>query len=103
VVIPFLGRHLFPLLSTWFGFLPFFRGPAGGGYGLLTAGLVLSLMIVPLITATLRDALVSQPVELREGAMALGATRIEALWTVVLPASRRVLLRFQGGPTRRGT
>lgn len=92
VLIPFLGHTLFPFLSTWLGWIPGLQGPAGGGYGLLTAGLVLSLMIVPLITATVRDALVSQPPELRDGAMALGASRIEAMWTVLLPAVRRVLI-----------
>jgi phosphate transport system permease protein len=92
VVIPFLGRHVFPLMVKWLGFIPFFGGPAGSGYGLLTAGLVLTLMIVPLITATLRDALISQPASLREGAVALGASRFETLWTVLLPGVRRVLI-----------
>ena len=92
VVIPFLGRHLFPFMVKWLGFIPFFGAPAGSGYGLLTAGFVLALMIVPLITATLRDALVSQPATLREGAVALGASRFETLWTVLLPAVRRVLI-----------
>lgn len=92
VVIPFLGHHLFPLMIQWLGFIPFFGGPAGSGYGLLTAGCVLTLMIVPLITATLRDALVAQPTVLREGALALGATRFEALWTVLLPNVRRVVI-----------
>jgi len=91
VVIPFLGHYVFPFVVRWLGFIPFLGGPSGSGYGLFTAGFVLSLMIVPLITATLRDALVEQPRELREGAMALGATRFEALWTVLLPAVRRVL------------
>jgi len=92
VVIPFLGQHLFPSMEKWLGFIPFFGGPTGSGYGLLTAGFVLALMIVPLITATLRDALVSQPASLREGAVALGASRFETLWTVLLPATRRVLI-----------
>jgi phosphate transport system permease protein len=92
VVIPFLGRHVFPFLAKWLGFLPFFGGPTGSGYGLLTSGFVLTLMIVPLITATLRDALVSLPVSLREGAVALGAGRFETLWTVLLPGVRRVLI-----------
>ncbi len=92
VVIPFLGHHLFPLMEKWLGFIPFFGGPTGSGYGLLTAGFVLFLMIVPLITATLRDALVSQPPSLREGAVALGASRFETLRTVLLPATRRVLI-----------
>jgi phosphate transport system permease protein len=72
--------------------VPFFRGPVGSGYGLLTAGIVLSIMIVPLIAATLRDALVAQPKSLREAAMGLGATRFEAIWNVVLPGTRRVLI-----------
>ncbi|HTV55334.1 MAG TPA: phosphate ABC transporter permease subunit PstC [Terriglobia bacterium] len=91
VVIPFLGGHVFPWTVQHLGFIPIFRGPAGSGYGLLTAGLVLALMIVPLITATVRDALVSQPRVLREGAVALGATRFEALRTVMLPSVRRVI------------
>ncbi|MGC8491942.1 MAG: phosphate ABC transporter permease subunit PstC [Syntrophobacteraceae bacterium] len=92
VVIPFLGRHLFPAMSQWMGFIPFFGGAPGSGYGLLTAGFVLTLMVVPLITATLRDALVTQPAALREGAMALGASRFETLRKVLLPNVRRVLV-----------
>ncbi len=92
VVIPFLGHHLFPFLVEHLGFIPFFGGAAGSGYGLLTCGFVLALMIVPLITATLRDALVSQAASLHEGALALGASRFEAQWGVLLPAVRRVLI-----------
>lgn len=91
VVIPFLGGTLFPWMVKYLGFIPIFRGPAGSGYGLFTAGFVLALMIVPLIAATVRDALVSQPRQLREGAVALGATRFEALRTVMLPSVRRVI------------
>ncbi len=98
VVIPFLGYHLSPLMVQWLGFIPFFGGPAGSGYGLLTAGCVLTLMIVPLITATVRDALVSQEAGLREGALALGATRFEALWTVLLPNVRRVVIGSRFSP-----
>ncbi len=92
VVIPFLSRHVFPWMARTLGFIPFFGGDTGSGYGLLTAGLVLTLMIVPLITATLRDALVSQHSYLRDAALALGASRYEALWTVQLPGVRRVLI-----------
>ncbi len=92
VVIPFLGHHVFPFMVIRFGFIPFFGGASGSGYGLLTSGLILALMIVPLITATLRDALVSQPIGLREAALALGATRFETLWAVQLPRERRVLI-----------
>ncbi len=93
VVIPFLGHHVFPAMVRWLGFIPFLGGPSGSGYGLLTAGLVLTLMIVPLITTTLRDALVtSQADTLREAAIALGASRFEAMRSVLLPSVKRVLI-----------
>jgi phosphate transport system permease protein len=92
VVIPFLGHYLFPLLARVLGFIPIFAGPAGSGYGLLTSGVVLSLMIVPLIVATLRDALVSQPPAVREAAMALGTTRFEVVAKVMLPSLSKVLV-----------
>ena len=92
VVIPALGHYVFPFLIGLLGFIPFFAGPPGSGYGLLTAGVVLALMIVPLIVATLRDALVSQPAASREAARALGATKFEVVWTVILPSQSRVLI-----------
>lgn len=91
VLIPFFGHHVFPVLADIFGFIPVFAGPVGSGYGLLTAGVVLSLMIVPLITATLRDAIVSQPAMVRESAAALGATRFEIVARVILPSLAKVL------------
>ena len=92
VVIPFLGHTLFPWMAKWLGWVPFFSGPTGSGYGLLTAGLVLGLMIVPLITATVRDALVNQVASLRDASLALGASQFETLWEVLLPSVRRVLI-----------
>ncbi len=92
VLIPLLGHTIFPLLGRLLGFVPFFGGPTGSGYGLLTAGIVLSLMIVPLIAATLRDALLAAPMVVRESAAALGATKFEAVWKVVLPGVRKILI-----------
>jgi phosphate transport system permease protein len=92
LVIPFLSNHLFPFMSRHLGFIPYFGEPTGSGYGLFTSGLVLSLMIVPLIAATVRDALVARPIGQREAALALGATRFETLWTVELPGVRRVVI-----------
>lgn len=92
LLIPFLGHHLFPFLAKYLGFIPCFGGTTGSGYGLLTSGLVLSLMIVPLIAATVRDALVARPIGQREAALALGATRFETLWAVELPGVRRVVI-----------
>jgi phosphate transport system permease protein len=92
VVIPFLAHYVFAFLSKVFGFIPIFAGPTGSGYGLFTAGVVLSLMIVPLIVATLRDAIVSQPAAIREAVTALGATRFEVVAMVILPSLSRVLI-----------
>ncbi len=93
VLIPFLAHHVFPFLAGTLGVVvPIFAGPPGSGYGLFTAGIVLSMMIVPLITATLRDALVAQPVPMRESALALGATRFETTLRVLLPNTRKVLI-----------
>jgi phosphate transport system permease protein len=90
-LIPFLSRHVFPWMAAHLGRVPFFGGATGSGYGLLTAGVVLALMIVPLVTATVRDALLAQPHRLRDAALALGATRFETLWMVQLPGTRRAL------------
>ena len=92
VLIPLFGQHVFPVLSRVLAFVPYLGGPPGSGYGLFTAGFVLSLMIVPLITATMRDAIVRQPMALREAAAALGASRFETVWMVLMPGLRTVLI-----------
>ena len=76
-----------PFLTKWFGFLPFFRG-APYGIGLLSAGLILSLMILPYITSIAREVLLTVPRPLKEGMYALGATRWEMVRTVSLPYAR---------------
>ncbi len=85
VVIP-----LIQALGDWtterFGHLPFLSGPAYGN-SLLTAGVVLALMVLPTITAISRSSLVAVPRTLREGAYALGATRWEAIFGVILPTA----------------
>lgn len=58
------------------------------GFGLLTAGIVLSIMILPTVISLSEDALRSVPVSLTEGSMALGATRWQTIWSVMLPAAR---------------
>jgi phosphate transport system permease protein len=85
---PFLARHVYPLCARLGALVPFLGRPIGAGYGLLTSALILTLMIVPFITAILRDALLTVPPELREAAVSLGATRFEV--------AGRVLLRGQG-------
>ncbi|MDE2089395.1 MAG: phosphate ABC transporter permease subunit PstC [Gammaproteobacteria bacterium] len=88
VLIPFVGHDLSPALAKTLGFIPFFAGPVGSGYGLLSASLVLALMVVPIVTATVHEALARVPREAKEAAYALGATRFEVVRLAMLPMIR---------------
>jgi len=85
VIIPIV-QSLGGFLSQHLGFLPFFAPPATGN-SMLTASLVLALMVLPTITAISRTALVAVPKTLREGSYAVGATRWETIFKVLLPAA----------------
>jgi phosphate transport system permease protein len=87
VLVPFLRTHVEPFLKSTLGVLPLFQGPIYG-VGFLAAGVVLALMIVPFILSISREILLAVPVEQREAALALGATRWEATWKVVVPYAR---------------
>ncbi len=87
VLVPAMREFVQPALRTLFRGLPFFSGPAYG-IGLLTAGVVLAIMIVPFIVSVGREVLISVPREQREAALALGATRWESTWKIVLPYAR---------------
>jgi phosphate transport system permease protein len=84
---PAMQQYIEPALQRYLGFLPILGGPAYG-VGLLTAALILSVMIVPTITAISRDLLEAVPWDLREAMFALGATRWDAFKMVVLPYAR---------------
>jgi phosphate transport system permease protein len=86
VVVPWLRSSFAPFLKAILGFLPLFQGP-DYGVGFLTAGLVLSIMVLPFIVSISREVLLSVPVELREGALALGSTKWESTWKVVVPTA----------------
>jgi phosphate transport system permease protein len=64
------------LLQNTLGFLPFFKGTITG-IGMFTGGVILAIMITPIITAVVRDVLAAVPVQQREAALALGATKWE--------------------------
>jgi phosphate transport system permease protein len=87
VLAPWLRSTVEPALGRAFGFLPLFRGPHQG-VGMLAAGIVLAIMILPTIASVSREVLRAVPDTLREGALALGATRWEAIKRAVLPAAR---------------
>lgn len=85
VLIPLLNQ-LGGWLHAYLGWLPIFSTPPGGP-GMLPAGVVLTIMILPIITAISRDALISLPPELRQAAVGLGATRWETIFKVLIPAA----------------
>ena len=85
VLAPFVRDYIQPVLGKYFGVLPFFKGPPFG-IGVFTAGLILAVMILPTITAVCREVFLAIPVTLREGVLALGATRWEMMKTAVLEA-----------------
>jgi phosphate transport system permease protein len=84
VVVPFVRSTLAPPLIKNFGFIPLFKGPCYG-VSFLAAGLVLAIMIVPYIVSVSREVLLAVPRDQREAALALGSTRWESTWKVVVP------------------
>jgi phosphate transport system permease protein len=87
VLGPFMRDTVEPALKGVLGFLPIFSGdPSAFGY--LTAALILTIMITPIITSVTREVFETVPGELKEGSYALGATRWEMVRQVVLPYSR---------------
>ncbi|MFI5057048.1 MAG: phosphate ABC transporter permease subunit PstC [Candidatus Acidiferrales bacterium] len=91
IVIPLMREYIQPALKRTFGFLPFFQGPMYG-VGFLTAGIVLAIMVIPYIISVSREILLSVPRDQREAALALGATRWESTWKVVVPFARTGIL-----------
>jgi phosphate transport system permease protein len=85
VLIPIL-TSVGKVLHSSLGWLPIFSTPPSGP-GIFPAGIVLTIMILPIITAISRDALVSLPPDLRQAAYGLGATRWETIFRVLLPAA----------------
>jgi len=86
-LIPLLRATLFPFLRSTLGFLPFFQGPIYGP-SMLTAAMILAIMVMPYIMSVSREVLLAVPVAQREAALALGATRWEAVTGAVLPYAR---------------
>jgi phosphate transport system permease protein len=84
ILVPAIKAYLVPPLKGAFGYLPIF---SGSFYGLsfLSAGIVLSVMVVPFIISVSREVLLAVPREQREAALALGATKWETTWDIVLP------------------
>jgi len=95
VLVPLLGEHVYPwlgenasrlpLIGSWFVGVPI-------GIGLLTAGLVLAIMILPFIASVMREVFLTVPAPLKESAYALGSTTWEVVWDIVLPYTRSAVV-----------
>lgn len=90
VLLPLLLKVI-PGFKDAAGFLPIFSGPFYGP-SLLSAGIVLSIMVAPFIISVSREVLLAVPKDLREAALALGATRWETTWDIVVPFARRGIM-----------
>jgi phosphate transport system permease protein len=88
VLAPVMRTVVQPALGKAFGFLPLFQGPPLG-IGMLTGGVLLSIMILPTVAAIARDVFAAVPNDQREGMLALGSTRWEMLTKAVLPYARQ--------------
>ena len=91
VFVPFIRQYIQKPIGDLFGWIPLFSGPPLG-IGMLSAGLILAIMIIPIITAISRDIISSVPTLQREGAMALGATRWEVIKYAILPFAKSGIL-----------
>jgi phosphate transport system permease protein len=87
VLIPWVRTSLTPPLQAALGFLPLFQGPPLG-LGMLTAGLILAIMVVPFIVAVSTEVMRAVPQAQREAALSLGATQWETTRTAVIPYAR---------------
>ena len=95
VLAPRLSANIYPWINDHLGELPLigpiFRGPPLG-IGMLTAGIVLAVMVIPFISSVMREVFLTVPTRLKESAYALGSTTWEVVWDVVLPYTRSAVI-----------
>lgn len=95
VLVPVMTRYVTPWANEHLGPLPIigplFQGPPIG-IGMLTAGIVLAIMVVPFICSVMREVFLTVPTRLKESAYALGSTKWEVTWNIVLPYTRSAVI-----------
>ena len=95
VLVPVMTGHVTPFLNETLGqwplIGPMFQGPPLG-IGLLTAGFVLAIMVIPFISSVMREVFLTVPTRLKESAYALGSTKWEVSWDIVLPYTRSAVI-----------
>lgn len=88
VFAPFMANYIQPWLGKYFGFSPLFQGPPMG-IGMLTAGMILALMILPFISSVMRDILMMVPNISKESAYGIGATTWEVTKDISIRSGMR--------------
>jgi phosphate transport system permease protein len=95
VFVPIMGEYITPWLNDnlgkWPLLGPLFSGPPLG-IGMLTAGIVLAIMVIPFISSVMREVFLTVPTRLKESAYALGSTTWEVVWDIVLPYTRSAVI-----------
>ncbi len=95
VFVPFMAAYVTPWLNAhighWWLIGPLFTGPPLG-IGMLTAGIVLAIMVIPFVSSVMRDVFLTVPTRLKESAYALGSTTWEVAWDIVLPYTRTAVI-----------
>ena len=95
ILMPVMRENIIPWMDTHFGTLPvigrLFQGPPIGA-GMLTSGIVLSIMVIPFISSVMREVFMTVPSRLKESAYALGSTKWEVSWDIVLPYTRSAVI-----------
>ena len=91
VFAPFLADHIQAPIGKYLGFLPFFQGPPMG-IGVLAAGIILALMILPFISAFMRDVFQMVPSVVKEAGLGMGATTWEVTSKIIVPYGIRGLV-----------
>ena len=95
VLVPVMTTHVTPWANEHLGTLPLagrlFQGPPIG-IGMLTAAIVLAIMVIPFISSVMREVFLTVPARLKESAYALGSTKWEVSWDIVLPYTRSAVI-----------
>lgn len=90
VLVPFIRDSIVPFAHDYIGWMPIVSGlvgTEGNGFGVLAGGVILAIMILPTIISVSEDSLRAVPRELREGSLAMGATRWQMITGIVTPAA----------------
>ncbi len=95
VLVPMMTEYVTPWINDHLGTIPgigiLFQGPPLG-IGILTAGFVLAIMVIPFISSVMREVFLTVPTRLKESAYALGSTKWEVSWDIVLPYTRSAVI-----------